>query len=96
MEEQKEFHAWLRRNGFNPDDSKLSLGFIKLAHCNLKRSFGSDDPEVVWSILSNYQDVYKIEIDDVVGTFDYTWSQPGYKQMQINKMIPGYIHSSKS
>ena len=96
MEEQKEFHTWLRRNGFDPDDPKLSLGFIKLAQCNLKRSFGSDDPQVVWSILSNYQDVYQIEIDGVVGTFDYTWSQPGYKQMQINKMIPGYIHSSKA
>jgi hypothetical protein len=59
------------------------------------RSFNTYDPQEVWSILAKYQDVYKIEIDDTVGTFDYVWSQPGYQQLQIKQMIPGYIHSSK-
>ncbi len=94
-EEQKLFHEWLQRNGFDPNDPKLSLGFIKLAQCNLNRSFGTKEPLEIWKILSKYQDVYKIEIADVIGTFDYVWSDPNYAQMQIKKMIPGYIHSSK-
>ncbi len=93
-EEQDAFYPWLERNGFDPKDPKLSLGFIKLGQCNLMRSFNTYDPQEVWSILAKYQDVYKIEIDDTVGTFDYVWSQPGYQQLQIKQMIPGYIHSS--
>ena len=95
INEQKEFREWLSRNGFDPSDPKLSLGFIKLGQCNLLRSFQTQDPQEIWKIMSKYQDVYKIQIDYTVGTFDYVWSQPDYAQMQIAKMIPGYIHSSK-
>lgn len=94
-EEQEGFHSWLERNGFDTQDPKLALGFIKLCQCNLLRSFGTKDPQEIWKILSKYQDLYRINIDGVVGTFDYVWSQPGYKDLQIKKMIPGYIHSSK-
>ena len=94
-EEQEEFYIWLERNGFDTQDPKLALGFIKLCQCNLLRSFGTKDPQEIWKILSKYQDLYSINIDGVVGTFDYVWSQPGYKDLQIKKMIPGYIHSSK-
>ena len=95
INEQKEFREWLSRNGFDPSDPKLSLGFIKLGQCNLLRSFQTQDPQEIWKIMSKYQDVYKIQIDYTVGTFDYVWSQTDYAQMQIAKMIPGYIHSSK-
>jgi hypothetical protein len=39
----KEFRAWLERNGFDWNDPKLSLGYIKLGQVNLKKSFGSAD-----------------------------------------------------
>ena len=59
------------------------------------RSFQTNDPQEIWKILSKYQDLYRIDIDGVVGTFDYVWSQAGYKDLQIKQMIPGYIHSSR-
>ena len=94
-EEQDKFYPWLERNGFDSKDPKLSLGFIKLGQCNLMRSFQTTEPQDIWKILSKYQDLYRIDIDGVVGTFDYVWSQSGYKDLQIKQMIPGYIHSSK-
>ena len=94
--EQKAFLEWLERNGFDQQDPKLALGFIKLAQCNLKKSFNTEDPLQIWSILSTYLDVYKIQIDDVSNTFDYSWSQSDFEQKQIEIMKPGYIWSSRS
>ena len=56
-EEQDEFHKWLKRNGFDPADKKLALGFIKIGQCDLQKSFGTTDPQKVWTILSNYLDI---------------------------------------
>ena len=94
-EEQQQFNAWLKQNGFDPDDPELALGYIKIGHCNLQKSFGTDDQYKIWSTLSQHLDVYKITIDDVENTFDYVWSQPDFKQKQIEIMMPGYNHSSK-
>ena len=93
--EQESFYKWLERNNFDHNDSKLALGFIKISQCNLMKSFGTTDPQEIWHTLSKYQDVHMIDIDGVMGIFPYVWSQPNYAQMQISKMIPGYIYSSK-
>lgn len=94
-QEQQQFNAWLKQNGFDPDDPELALGYIKIGHCNLQKSFGTDDQYKIWSTLSKHLDVYKITIDDVENTFDYVWSQPDFKQKQIEIMMPGYNYSSK-
>lgn len=93
-EEQDQFYTWLKRNGFDPNDPKLSLGYIKLGHCDFIKSFGTNDKYKVWEILSEHLDIYKVSIDGVSNTFDYVWSQPDYKQKQIDFMKPGYIWSS--
>ena len=95
VEEQAQFVQWLSRNGFDPTDPKLSSGFIKIAQCDLERSFGTTNSEQIWNKLSDHLDVYSIEIDGVAKTFDYVWSQSDFKDMQIKTMIPGYIHSSR-
>ena len=94
-EEQNKFRLWLKKNGFDQNDPKLALGFIKIGQCNLQKSFGTTDPQKIWPILSNHLDVYKISIDSVENTFDYVWSQPDFKQNQIEVMKPGYIWSSQ-
>lgn len=92
--EQKLFYDWLVKNNFDIKDPSLALGFIKIGHCDLKKSFNTINPTKIWKILSNYLDVYKISIDDVEGTFDYVWSQQNYKTMQIDMMKDGYDWSS--
>ena len=93
--EQEEFYTWLDNNGFDSTDKTLALGFIKIGQCDLMKSFGTEDRQKIWQILSTYLDISKIEIDGVSNTFDYVWSQSDFKDLQINVMKPGYDHSSK-
>jgi len=95
VEDQKQFKDWLSRNNFDPSDPSLALGYIKIGQCDMQKSFKTTDPQIIWSILSNYLDVYKITIDDVSNTFDYVWSQSDYVEKQIEVMKPGYIWSSQ-
>ena len=93
--EQQQFRKWLQGNAFDTNDPKLALGYIKLGHCDLEKSFGTLDQYKIWATLSQHLDVYKISIDDVENTFYYVWSQPDFAKQQIEIMKPGYIHSSQ-
>ena len=93
--EQDEFNKWLMANGRDPQDSKLSLGYLPVGQVQLHQSFGTTDYQTIWDILGAHLDIYKIEIDGVTGTFDYCWTDADYKQKQIDMMRPGYDYSSR-
>ena len=97
--EQQQFRDWLQRNGFDWSDSKLSLGYIKLGQVDMEKSFQQAGFEKILDILSSHLDIYKIIIhDDVLQyskTFDYVWSDPEYKKMQIDFLKPGYDWSKR-
>jgi len=89
------FTDWLKKNGRDPKDPQLSLGYLKIGQINKKSSFGTSDISSIHQILSNHLDIYQIEVGDITGTFDYCWNDHNYKQMQIDRMKPGYEHSSR-
>lgn len=93
--EQDLFKEWLVKNGRDPGDTKLSLGYLPIAQVQLQESFGTTDGETIWDIMSDYLDIYRIEVDGVNNTYDYCWSDSTYQQMQINMMKPGYDYSSR-
>ena len=93
--QQAEFQSWISYNGLDYTDPRLSLGYLPLARVLLDESFGTTDHAAIWDMLSQHLDIHQIIIDDVVGTFDYCWSDSDYKQRQITAMIPGYNHSNK-
>jgi hypothetical protein len=93
--EQGAFKAWLVNNGIDPQDSKLSLGYLSIGKVDLERSFGTEDMYEIWDQLSDHLDIYSIEIDQVKNTFKYCWSDVDYKQQQIDMMRPGYDFSSR-
>ena len=91
-QQQTDFKAWLIDNGLDPQDPKLSLGYLPLGQIK----FDVDvDPIEFRSMLGRYLDIYSIEIDGVKNTFEYCWADSDYKQQQINRMIPGYDFSSR-
>jgi len=94
-QEQTEFEAWLIKNNRDPSDTTLSLGYLPLGQIDLQSSFGTTDYQQIWNILGNHLDIHSIEVDGVAGQFDYCWSDPNYKQMQIDMMKPGYDYSSR-
>lgn len=89
-EEQDRFRNWLIKNGRDPSDPKLSLGYLPIGQVLLQESFGTTDYQTIWDILGSHLDIYKIEVDGVAGTFDYCWTDVDYQQQQINMMRPGY------
>jgi len=93
--EQAEFTAWLEANKLDPTDVNLSLGYLPIGRVDLIRSFGTEDIETIWNLMSDYLDIYSIEIDGIANTFDYCWADADYKQQQINMMRPGYDYSSR-
>jgi hypothetical protein len=93
--EQDAFKNWLVENNLDPTDTKLSLGYLPIGTVDLESSFGTTDYTKIWGMLSNYLDIYSIEVNGIIGVFDYCWSDPDYKQQQINMMRPGYDFSSR-
>ena len=62
--EQRQFKEWLHRNGFDWDDPKLSLGYIKIGQVNLEKSFGTTDFFEIIKTMSPLLDIYKIKTPD--------------------------------
>jgi hypothetical protein len=93
--EQIEFRKWLIANNCDPADPNLSLGHLPIGQVELIKSFGTTDYQHIWNTLSNHLDIHSIEVDGVSNTFDYSWADNTYKQMQINMMKPGYDYSSR-
>jgi len=94
-DEQDRFRAWLINNNLDPKDTNLSLGYLPLAQVDLRRSFGTTDHNFIWKTLTDYLDIYQIEADGVVQTFDYCWTDPNYQQQQIDLLRPGYDYNSR-
>jgi hypothetical protein len=92
--QQQEFRSWLTKNNIDISDTQFSLGYLPIGHIDLESSFGTTDKFQIWDKLSNHLDIYQIEVNGTVGTFDYCWSDDTYKQLQINTMKPGYDHNS--
>lgn len=88
------FNAWLVREGFDPKDPKLSLGYLEIAHVNLEKSFGTHDVFKIWDIMSNYLDIYSLEVDGIKAVYDYSWADEDYEDRQIAKLMPGYLHNA--
>jgi hypothetical protein len=94
-EEQQAFTQWLIKNNLDPQNPKLSLGYLPLGQVDLDTFNVGRDPVRIREILGRYLDIYKIQVGDVENTFNYCWTDQDYKQQQINKMRPGYDHSSR-
>jgi hypothetical protein len=93
--EQHDFKLWLIENGLDPQDSKLSLGYLPVGQIEIVTSFGTSDMFEIWDKLSNHLDIYSIEVDGVKKIFDYCWTDADYKQQQIATMRTGYDFSSR-
>lgn len=85
-QEQDQFEAWLRDNGLDADNPKLSLGYLKIGQVDLISSFGTDSPEKIWQMLGQHLDIYSIEVNGIQATFDYSWADPDHEQRQIENL----------
>lgn len=96
QQEMEEYQKWLGRNGFDWNDAKLSLGYIKLGQVNLQKSFSTTDFFEILDIMSTHLDIFKIKTPNLEREYNYVWSDQKYKQMQIDFLKPGYDWSRKN
>jgi len=87
VEEQDRFEKWLIQNNIDPKNPAMSSGYLPLGQVELQQSFGTTDIGTIWQILSTHLDIYSIEVDGVVQTYDYCWSDTDYKQSQIRRLL---------
>jgi hypothetical protein len=85
------FNQWLKLNGFDAKDPKLSLGYLEIGKINLIKSFGTDNRDKIWEMMSKRLDIYSIECMGQRAVYDYSWSDADYEQQQISYLLPGYM-----
>ena len=79
----QDFSQWLRTNGFDPEDKRLTLGHPQVGQVNLNKTFGYNDPQKIWNKLENYLDIYSVNTSDNSAVYDYHWSNDNYMHSQI-------------
>jgi len=89
------FRDWLARNGFDINNTEYNYGYHPVGQVNLQASFGTTNFREVWPILSKYLDISKITAGDVSARYGYTWTDEDYYTQQIERLKPGYDHSSR-
>ena len=93
-EEIDEYRAWLKENGYDWEDSTLSLGYIKLGQIDLQRTFGTDAPiRDIHSTMNKNLDITSIRTitgPSVETEYGYTLDSDDWKQMQMEGLKQGY------
>ena len=93
-EEMDQYRAWLHANGFDWEDPKLSLGYIKIGQVDLQRTFGTDatihEVHKVMSDNLNITSIRTIFGPTVETDYDYTLDSEDWKQIQMEGLKSGY------
>jgi hypothetical protein len=89
-QEIDDFNIWLERQGYDPADPELSLGYLEIGRIDFKRSFGTTDVESIWNTMSRHLDIYSLQVGTDVAVYDYNWADADYEQRQIAYLLPGY------
>jgi hypothetical protein len=89
-DEMDPFREWLKLNGFDWNNPKLALGYIKLGQVDLEECFGTDNFLTIHKKLSDNLNITKIKTDNVSCEFDYTLESDDWKNIQIHNLKKGF------
>jgi hypothetical protein len=93
-QEINEYRAWLEDNGYNWDDPKLSLGYIKIGQVDLQRTFGTNASiHTIHKVLNDNLDITSIKTmygPSIETDYPYTLDSNDWKQIQMEGLKQGY------
>ena len=93
-EEMNEYRMWLRDNGYDWEDSKLSLGYIKIGQVDLQRTFGTDASlQKIHTVMNKNLDITSIRTitgPSVECDYAYSLESNDWKQIQMEGLKKGY------
>ena len=87
------FRAWLKENNYDWEDSKLSLGYIKIGQVDLETSFQNRPFTSIYEEMKDNLNIKSITIRDdenCSNDFLYTLDSDDWKQIQIEGLKRGY------
>ena len=92
--EMDDYRQWLDANGYDWEDPKLSLGYIKIGQVDLQRTFGTDAPiQEIHNVMNdnlNITSIRTITGPSVECDFPYTLDDADWKQIQMEGLKRGY------
>jgi hypothetical protein len=88
--EMEPYRKWLKHNGYDWEDPKLALGYIKLGQVDLQKSFGSTKFQDVYNCLKDNLDIVKITAGDVHCDYNYSLDSEDWKKIQMQELTKGY------
>ena len=92
--EMDDYRAWLSMNGYDWEDPKLSLGYIKIGQVDLRRTFGKDATfKEIYETMSRNLNITSIKtISNMTVECDYPYSldSDDWRQIQIEHLKEGY------
>ena len=93
-QEMNDYRKWLEANGYDWEDSKLSLGYIKIGQVDLQRTFGTDASiHKIHKVMTdnlNITSIRTITGPSVECDYPYTLDDVDWKQIQMKGLKQGY------
>ena len=89
-EEMDTYRTWLEDNGYEWNETTLSLGYIKLGQVDLDKSFGTSDFLSVYEKLKHNLNITKISTQQTSCAFEYTLDNDNWKKIQMQELEKGY------
>jgi hypothetical protein len=86
IQQLAEFREWLARNGFDPNDTGLTIGHPQVGQVDLERSFGTQDYQMIWAQLAQHLDVYSVRTSTASAIYNYHWNDSDYMEQQIRSL----------
>ena len=91
--EMDEYRTWLKDNGYDWEDSRLSLGYIKIGQVDLQRTFGTDaSVEEIHRVMSDNLDIKSIRTiygPTIETDYPYTLDSMDWRQIQMEALSNG-------
>ena len=92
-QEMDQYRAWLKDNGYDWEDPKLALGYIKIGQVDLETSFQNSRFKSIYEVMKDNLDIKNITIRGVgihQNDFPYTLESDDWKQIQMEGLRKGY------
>jgi hypothetical protein len=93
-EEMDEYRAWVKDNGYEWEDPKLSLGYIKIGQVDLQRTFGASATfKEIYETISNNLNITSIKTMSnrtIECEYPYTLDSDDWQKIQMEGLKKGY------
>lgn len=93
-DEMNSYKKWIKDNGYDWEDPKLALGYIKIGQVDIARAFGLDATfEKVYQELSENLNIKRITIESSTSIhceYKYSLDSDDWKQIQMEGLRNGY------